>query len=1167
MLNRISVFILGLSLSIASLMLAQEPKGSSDHRRIGVHNGNQVRTTFTNYGVIGQPGSQGPNCAWKYDANGYATDIQPLVGIRLPIKDYRVGGVYDGKPDTIYSVIGCNADRSGEADYDPGGSRFWGFEPLSDYCNLNLEGIGIGVAMSHLPQTWPGFWPDYPHWVDDQGNPEWNGYLGRGQFIADQESYFKMDDNVDEKMFIYHGFLPDSTDPIRKGQGLQVTVRGLQWANFLAQDVIFWIYDIKNIGTTTYTQATFGTLVGTYLGVGPMGGTEWMDDASFFNIRESIVYTWDFDHYINPSANPKWLPNPSDVGYIGYAFLETPGNPYDGIDNDGDNKGKGSAPYFSEKDFLPGTVHAGDKLILIDEKTYERTSFIMPSESVTVKSLGSEFYIVPDSTVLEEGNMVLKNGLTLNKNARDGIDNDLDGLIDENYQVHYRQYRETVDGVVLVDTLNPVQYKDFINNIGLDDLLIDEARDDGIDNDGDWDVMTDDVGADGKPDTFDFGEGDGIPTEGEPHFDSKDVDESDQLGLTSFDYFVPSTDIDMSNENNMWERMSPGRFDVPESVVENRAIRGEDGDFIFGSGYFPLLPGKTQRFSLALVFGNDYEGVVRSKGIAQLIYNANYNFPRPPEKPTLTAVPGDGKVTLYWDRVAESSYDKSLQKYDFEGYKIYRGTDPYFSDAKTISNGYGDLVDYQPIAQFDLDNGISGFFNSDPFLYELSSGKPFYLGDDTGIQNYYVDENVVNGRTYYYAVCAYDHGDELESIYPSENTKTIFIDAGGNTILGKNTAEVVPNAPVSDYVPPESGVALERVSGISTNISYIEVIDPAKLKSTTYYVTFTDSLVQGISIAYAFNLIDSTTGDTIYNNNTNLLPSNGDVFDGLRLSFNTIYQSLNNVRLDTTNSGWNIKDPANLKPIVSMFMWKDIISVRCPYDYMLVFSENNIHTSSRLASIFGPSSPLREIKTNFAVYDVTDGDYPVEIQYGFVESPGEKQDTLSHFDGVYLSNEDGTSLSWKVVFSGKDAIAPTAGDTLMLSFFKPFSYRDKFIYRSKAVETDKDFAKNNLKNIRAVPNPYVVTNIYEQPLPAQMIGRGERIVNFINLPSKSIIHIYASNGSHIRTLRHNGDLQDGTCSWDLRTKEGLDIAYGIYFYVVDVEGISGKKSGKLAIIK
>ena len=54
--------------------------------------------------------------------------------------------------------------------------------------------------MSHQPETWPSIWPDQPAWVDESGKAEWNGYFGRGQFSADQESYYWMDDNTDYKL-------------------------------------------------------------------------------------------------------------------------------------------------------------------------------------------------------------------------------------------------------------------------------------------------------------------------------------------------------------------------------------------------------------------------------------------------------------------------------------------------------------------------------------------------------------------------------------------------------------------------------------------------------------------------------------------------------------------------------------------------------------------------------------------------------------------------------------------------------------------------------------------------------------------------------------------------------------------------------------------------------
>ena len=86
-------------------------------------------------------------------------------------------------------------------------------------------------------------------------------------------------------------------------------------------------------------------------------------------------------------------------------------------------------------------------------------------------------------------------------------------------------------------------------------------------------------------------------------------------------------------------------------------------------------------------------------------------------------------------------------------------------------------------------------------------------------------------------------------------------------------------------------------------------------------------------------------------------------------------------------------------------------------------------------------------------------------------------------------------------------------------------------------------------------------------MPTTVRGRGERVINFINLPPNSKIHIYTSSGNLVRTLEHDGDLENGSVTWDVRTKEGLDISYGVYFYVVEVDGWSDKKMGKLAIIK
>jgi len=49
------------------------------------------------------------------------------------------------------------------------------------------------------------------------------------------------------------------------------------------------------------------------------------------------------------------------------------------------------------------------------------------------------------------------------------------------------------------------------------------------------------------------------------------------------------------------------------------------------------------------------------------------------------------------------------------------------------------------------------------------------------------------------------------------------------------------------------------------------------------------------------------------------------------------------------------------------------------------------------------------------------------------------------------------------------------------------------------------------------------------------------------------------------SLQHDGNIEDGTVSWNLKSKENLDVAFGVYFYVVDSS--IGTKTGKFAIIK
>jgi hypothetical protein len=113
---------------------------------------------------------------------------------------------------------------------------------------------------------------------------------------------------------------------------------------------------------------------------------------------------------------------------------------------------------------------------------------------------------------------------------------------------------------------------------------------------------------------------------------------------------------------------------------------------------------------------------------------------------------------------------------------------------------------------------------------------------------------------------------------------------------------------------------------------------------------------------------------------------------------------------------------------------------------------------------------------------------------------------------------------------------------------------------------DEAIAMESLDKIRVVPNPYVTASSFEPPLnPGITSGRGERKIDFTNLPANSTVRIFTARGELIASLAQEGNIANGTVSWNLRTKENLDIAFGVYFYIV--ESPVGTKTGKIAIIK
>ncbi len=104
---------------------------------------------------------------------------------------------------------------------------------------------------------------------------------------------------------------------------------------------------------------------------------------------------------------------------------------------------------------------------------------------------------------------------------------------------------------------------------------------------------------------------------------------------------------------------------------------------------------------------------------------------------------------------------------------------------------------------------------------------------------------------------------------------------------------------------------------------------------------------------------------------------------------------------------------------------------------------------------------------------------------------------------------------------------------------------------------------NDVKKIRAVPNPYYAHSQYE-------LTQFDRVMKFTNIPaSKNVtIRIFNLGGDLVRTIRRSAstgdDMTRAEIVWDLNTNNRLPVGSGIYIYRVDVEGV-GSKTDRIAV--
>ena len=777
----------------------------------------------------------------------------------------------------------------------------------------------------------------------------------------------------------------------------------------------------------------------------------------------------------------------------------------------------------------------------------------------------------------------------------DGLDNDQDGITDElrfggpgSLIVGQDQILAAASAaydVALFEQANgPIQetpaYRAgrwWTGDENMDWVGYDDANGNGQFDAGE--SVNDDIGRDGLG-PFDLGypgpdegEADGLPTLGEPNFDELDVDESDQVGLTGFDLgtrpFYENGD-NLRSDTWLFDRIiNYAQFELGTPAADFQA--DIEPFLLFVSGPVPLAPGETSFFSTAWIFGANEADFFKNRRTAQSIYNADYSFAQPPFTPTLTAVPGDGRVVLSWDTLAIASFDRFSQEKDFEGFRLYKGTDPLLSDARLITDVNGTPTFYKPIAQWDLKDGIQGNVSV------LEGSASYNLGTDSGLQFFYVDEEVTNGVTYYYALVAYDRGfsdpdnPSAAPIDPQENTFNFSVTQGGLlTGLSRNAAVVTPRAPAAGYVQGAANEDLSQVAGgIGTGSGGVEVFSNDELNPDgAYRITFHSEFLDNSEFyeTTSYTITDVASGQVLFDRTpvsavTPLVDGfvfrinneTGSVLDPARTGYRgtqdgEVAYALDPSRIDGVSAGWT----ANVRKDTTA------LGFATPWDYQLrwVDATDSLYSPPRVAGFLRTPIPVYAVNSSLnRPVDLL----PLDVDGDGAFGPG---DQLVIAEAPRVGS--GRRYRYRIAFQGEASGAPAPGTVFQVGVTRPFYEGDFFQFTIRASAIDVDRARDELERIAVVPNPYIGASIFEPR--TQIEGRGDRRVQFIHLPQQCTIRIFTIRGELVRTLEHNGLASDGAEDWDLRTDGNENVAYGIYIYHVEAPGI-GDYIGRLALVK
>ncbi len=651
--------------------------------------------------------------------------------------------------------------------------------------------------------------------------------------------------------------------------------------------------------------------------------------------------------------------------------------------------------------------------------------------------------------------------------------------------------------------------------------------------------------------------------------------------IASFDNFVPAGNITMSDDEDLWRRLTPGSFEFPNSVVYNdsipEALKGEDGDHLYGSDFFSLAAGETKRIVSVLTYGYSKSKVFEKIRFAEALYHSNFDTTIVHQVVTLTSqtfhknVSGteniewqsqnnNGYVEIWyssnggddWSYVTKNAPNTGSYLWNTENFedgsfcllRIYIKNENGFvygfdtSNYFTVNND-GNGSPYVKILNDEFNNG--GTFTQENYDFNLLVGDP--EGDPLLINVYY---NLGMDSSYYFSQSINAVSDTLPQIYnvdfksiPNSPEMRLKIEVTDGNLSYYDLT------PAFDKETPRTVLSnqnFEIVSGYAEVPVEIRIIDSTQISGYEYIISFEDTLWNDNH--KTFSVYNITRNEYTVLNKPFYPFVESIPFDGM-----VLYTEDVETHLDPVASRWNNPHPLNLGYQLSQFTSSvsDIYGYKDPFDYILTFSDEYNDSSNYLNQIFGQNAPPANFNINFKLFRVV-GSEISRTQFAFTESNNFRQDTLSFLDQVTIANPEGTEISWKIIFTGDSSSnIPAGGDTLYINTIKGLSKYDTL----RIFDLPAD-----VKVVEGVPFTYSLSQNYPNPFnPSTTIRYQLPQDGFVTLK------IYDILGREVTTLV-NEEKTKGRYEVNFNAS---NFASGVYLYRIKVNDYVAVK--KMLLLK